>query len=68
LIQKFNALPDYKKALRIASIACQTPDQLPGITNAATQFTRKSEQPYWAKDQQPVAIIGRHAFFKLDRY
>jgi spore germination cell wall hydrolase CwlJ-like protein len=68
LIQKFRAQPDYQKALRIANTACQTPEQLPGITNAATHFTRKTEQPYWAKDQQPVAVIGRHAFYKLERY
>lgn len=68
LIRKFSAEPDYQKALQIAATACENPQALPGITNSANHFTRKEEKPYWAKGVPPVAIIGHHAFYRLEHY
>jgi len=65
LISRFKGQTDYQKALQIAKTTCQTPDQLPGLSKAANHYSRVEEQPYWAKGQQPVAVIGRHAFYKL---
>ncbi|MGD0815390.1 MAG: cell wall hydrolase [Verrucomicrobiota bacterium] len=65
LISKFSRESDYPQALRIARIACQTPSQLPGLSRSANYFTRATECPYWAKGNQPVAVIGRHAFYRL---
>ena len=67
LISKFKVQPDYEKALQIAKVTCQNPATLPGITKEADHYSRVEERPYWAKGQQPVAIIGRHAFYKLNR-
>lgn len=68
LILKFSGEPDFLRALKLAQIVCQSPDQLPGITMSATHFTLVTEHPYWAKGEKPVAVIGRHAFYKLKRY
>jgi cell wall hydrolase len=68
LIRKFEGKPDYQDALQIAHKACQTPDRLPDITNSANHYTRKTEHPYWAKGKRPVAVIGRHAFYKLKHF
>ena len=68
LIRKFEDAPDFQDALHIAHMACQTPGRLPDITNSANHYTRRSEHPYWAKGKKPVAVIGHHAFYKLNRY
>jgi N-acetylmuramoyl-L-alanine amidase len=68
LIAKFRPKSDYQTALQIARTACHSPNDLPGITKAANHFTRTDEKPYWAEGQQPVAIIGQHAFYRLERY
>jgi hypothetical protein len=68
LIQKFREEPDFKEALQIAQMLCETPDRLPGVAKSANHFTRATEHPYWAEGQQPVAIIGRNAFYKLEHY
>lgn len=68
LIQKFSHEPDYQKALQLAQTLCQSPARLPGITKFANHFTRTTERPYWAKGKRPVAVIGRHAFYRLDKY
>jgi Cell Wall Hydrolase len=68
LIQKFILEPDYHKALQIAQEVCESPAQLPGLVCCATHYTRTSEHPYWARGQRPVAIIGRHSFYKLEHY
>ena len=65
LISKFKGQADYQKVLQIAKTMCQTPDQLPGLSKSANHFSRVDERPYWAEGQRPVAIIGRHAFYKL---
>ena len=68
LIAKFKTQPDYEKALQIANTACQRPEQLPGLTKTADHYSRAEEQPYWAKNHQPVVIVGRHAFYKIKKY
>jgi spore germination cell wall hydrolase CwlJ-like protein len=68
LIQKFRREPDFQRALRLAETVCQTPDRLPGLAMSANHYTRATEHPVWAKGKQPVAIIGRHAFYRLKHY
>jgi spore germination cell wall hydrolase CwlJ-like protein len=68
LIWKFSQQPDYQQALQLAQLACQAPGLLPGLSNSANHFTRTSEHPYWAKGHHPVAIVGRHAFYRLEHY
>lgn len=69
LIQKFSQEPNYQLALQIAQTTClDRPDGLLGITKYATHFTLATDRPYWAKGQRPVAIIGRHVFYKLKHY
>ena len=68
LIEKFQHQPDYTKALQIAQTLCRTPAELPGLTNSANHFTRKTERPYWARGIEPVAVIGQHAFYRLEQY
>jgi hypothetical protein len=68
LIRKFSREPDFQKARQIARIACETPGLLPGIARSANHYTCAHERPYWAKGKQPVALIGRHAFYRLKHY
>jgi spore germination cell wall hydrolase CwlJ-like protein len=68
LIHRFSLMPDYQKALQVAQLVCQTPTRLPGLTNAANHYTRTTERPFWARGKQPVAIVGKHAFYRLDHY
>ena len=69
LIQKFSQEPSYQLALQIAQTTCLDPPAgSPGMTKFATHYTLATERPYWARDQRPVAIIGRHAFYKLKNY
>ena len=68
LISKFKEKGDYRKARQVAKTTCQTPEQLPGISKAANHYSRVDEQPYWAKGHLPVAVIGRHAFYKLKHF
>ena len=66
LIQKFARQPDFKGARRLAETVCQSPSSLPGLSKAANHYTRANETPYWARGTRPVAIIGSHAFYKLE--
>lgn len=68
LIQKFSPEPDYQRALQIAKTVCESPARLPDFTNGANHYTCATEHPYWARGKQPVAIIGRHAFYRLEHY
>jgi N-acetylmuramoyl-L-alanine amidase len=68
LIDKFSQEPDYQKALQVAQMTCETPGLLPGLTNSANHYTKATERPYWARGHRPVAVIGRHAFYRLDHY
>jgi spore germination cell wall hydrolase CwlJ-like protein len=68
LIRKFSREPDYQQALRLAETVCQFPDRLPGVAMSANHYTRVTERPVWAKGKRPVAVIGRHAFYRLKHY
>ena len=68
LIEKFRPQPDFQQALQLAQMVCRTPDQLPGLVGSANHYTRATERPVWAVGRQPVAIIGRHAFYRLKHY
>jgi spore germination cell wall hydrolase CwlJ-like protein len=68
LIRKFGGEPDYQQALQIAQMMCETPGRLPGLARFANHFTCANERPYWARGKRPVAIIGRHAFYRLEHY
>ncbi len=66
LLRKFERHPLFQSALRIARLAYNEPERLGNLTRAATHFTRKDERPYWANGHHPVAVIGNHAFYRLD--
>lgn len=68
LIRKFSEKPDYHEALQLAETVCEDPAQLPDLTHSANHYTRTTERPYWAKGKRPVAVIGRHAFYKLKHF
>lgn len=67
LLKEFHRHPLFPKALEIARIAYNEPSRLRDITQGATHFTHKAEQPYWAVGHKPVVVIGNHAFYRLDR-
>jgi len=66
LLQHWSKDANYDKALKIALILTRQPERLGGLTNRATHYTRRQEKPYWAKGKKPVAVIGQHAFYRLD--
>ncbi|HTL74616.1 MAG TPA: cell wall hydrolase [bacterium] len=69
LIAKFSPEPSFRLALEIVQKTClDSNEESPGLTKAATHYTLATERPYWAEGQHPVAIIGRHAFYKLKHY
>jgi len=68
LIQKFSREPDFQQALQIARMMCESPARLPGLAKFANHFNLATKLPYWAKGKRPVAIIGRHAFYRLEHY
>jgi len=68
LIEKFRSKPDFQQALRLARMVCRTPDQLPGLVGSANHYTRTTERPVWAEGRRPVAVIGNHAFYRLNHY
>lgn len=54
----------FASALRIARRAAL--ECLMDITNGATHYHADSiEKPYWAKGQDPRAVIGRHVFYRI---
>jgi len=38
---------------------------LPGLAKSATHFARATELPYQAEGERAVAVIGRHAVYRL---
>lgn len=66
LIQRFERESDFQVALRIAQVAVREPQKLPGITKGATHFTLARERPYWARGHRPVAVLGRHVFYRIE--
>jgi len=68
LIRKFRRQPAFGDALKLAQVVCETPEKLPGITHAANHYTVLTERPFWVGGHEPVAVIGRHAFYRLSQY
>jgi len=68
LHQHWSKDENYDEALKIAAVLVRQPERLGSLTNRATHYTQKWEKPYWAKGKKPVAIIGHHAFYRLDAY
>ena len=67
LYLKFRKSHVYREALRIARLAYNTPDKLPGLANGATYFHRTNTTPYWAKGMNLVATVGSHHFYDPER-
>lgn len=66
ILREFQHHPMFPEALRIARLIYNEPEKLRDITHGATHFTNKRETPYWAVNQTPVAVIGNHAFYRLN--
>lgn len=66
LIQKMKPHPEYLIALKLARITCRAPDLFPNITRGANHYHANwIKPPYWAKNHEPVAIIGNHVFYRI---
>lgn len=67
LLRRFENHPLFVKAVEIARVMYNEPEHLGNLTQSATHFTHKNEKPYWSIGRSPVAVIGNHAFYRLDR-
>lgn len=65
LVQKFLGHPDFQIALRIARRMYNEPCSLPGHSRGATHFERLGTRAYWTRGYQPVATVGKLAFYRL---
>jgi N-acetylmuramoyl-L-alanine amidase len=68
LYQRWSSDSNYDVALRLAAILHRQPERLGVTVNRATHYTRRGEKPYWAIGQKPVAVVGHHAFYRLNAY
>jgi N-acetylmuramoyl-L-alanine amidase len=67
LIMRYEKMPLYREALRIATTVVQTPAELPGLVAGADHFERIGAPiPRWARGRRPVAVVGGHRFWLLD--
>lgn len=64
LIRKHWDKKQWSEAIEIAKIVYNEPENLPGLTRGATHFDHGV--PDWALGRTPVAVVGRHSFYKLD--
>lgn len=53
----------FATALRIAQRAVA--GTLEDITSGATHYHAKGIEPYWTRNEKPIATIGRHIFYKI---
>jgi hypothetical protein len=68
LIVRFEKMPLYQEALRIARTVIQTPAELPGLAAGADHFERIGAPiPHWARGREPVAVVGGHQFWLLSK-
>ncbi|HEY0901612.1 MAG TPA: cell wall hydrolase [Micavibrio sp.] len=51
--------PVFVKALNIARICLDDP------THGATHYHAAGIYPFWARNQQPTATLGRHIFYRI---
>ncbi len=68
LVRKFHREKDFQTALGVVRAVRQGQHPFAGITRSATHFTLARERAPWAKDLQPVAVVGRHAFYRMRTY
>ncbi len=68
IVKEFEKHPLFPQAVRIARTTYNEPQKMRNITRGATHFTNKKETPYWAVNQTPVAVIGNHAFYRLESW
>jgi N-acetylmuramoyl-L-alanine amidase len=68
LVKKFSAEKDFPTALALAGKVREGRSQFAAITQSATHFARAGERPAWARGLKPVAVIGKHAFYRLNAY
>jgi spore germination cell wall hydrolase CwlJ-like protein len=61
--KKFHRYPQYSEALKIARVAYNTPEKLPGLSKGATHYHEYQIRPYWIKSMSRVSVIGRHYFY-----
>lgn len=54
---------DFATALRLARRAVTI--GLTDPTGGATHYHAAGIEPYWAKNEKPCAVMGRHIFYKL---
>jgi spore germination cell wall hydrolase CwlJ-like protein len=66
LVSRYENMPLYREALRIANTVIQTPAKLPGLTAGADHFEDlRAPTPRWARGLRPVAVVGGHRFWLL---
>ncbi len=65
LIRKYHRQRDFAKALEISRTLYNEPHKLPGLAREATHFHDDSMTPYWARNEEPVRVIGKLRFYKL---
>lgn len=61
--KKFHRYPQYPEALKIARLAYNTPEKLPGLSKGATYYHEHQIRPYWIKQMARVSVVGRHYFY-----
>ena len=64
LIRKHWGNEQWETAIEIAQLLYNEPEKLPGITQGATHFDHGV--PSWALGRTPVAVVGRHKFYRMD--
>jgi cell wall hydrolase len=66
LILRYEKMPLYQEALRIADTVIRNPASLPGLTAGADHFEHiQAPLPRWARGRKPVAVIGNLRFWLL---
>jgi spore germination cell wall hydrolase CwlJ-like protein len=66
LVSRYEKLPLYREALRIANTVIHAPAELPGLTAGADHFEDiRAPIPHWARGRRPVAVVGGHRFWLL---
>ena len=66
LIMRYEKMSLYREALSIAATVIQSPAELPGLAAGADHFEDiRAPVPSWARGRRPVAVVGRHRFWRL---
>jgi spore germination cell wall hydrolase CwlJ-like protein len=69
LILRYEKMPLYREALRIANTVSQNPGGLPGLASGADHFEHiRAPLPRWARGRKPVAVVGNLQFWLLSNY